>query len=94
MNKDNWIEFKEIKTNGKTKKFVVWSKCSNCYIGEIKWYPHWRHYCFVVRLNQIELMTRELIYSDRCGELIFGLVKKLNLEHKMNSAPRGKIKRV
>jgi hypothetical protein len=82
MSNDKWLKFKEVKTKGKTKKFIVWSKCADTYIGEIKWYPQWRHYCFILDLNKIELATRLLIYSDRCGKSIFDVVKKLNEEHK------------
>ena len=54
---DKWLKIilKEIKK--KTKVYSVWSKCSDCEIGEIRWYPKWRNYCFILG---------EIVLSDRC----------------------------
>ena len=41
-----WLEFVEKASKPKTKVFSVMSKCSEVELGEIKWYPSWRHYCF------------------------------------------------
>ena len=81
---DEWLEFREFEKKGKTRKILVWSKCGECYLGEIKWYPHWRHYCFIIELNNIEPMTQALIYSTRCQESILNFNKRLEMEHKQN----------
>ena len=44
---NEWLEFWLIKEKPKTKVFSVRSKCSNCELGIIEWYPPWRHYCFI-----------------------------------------------
>lgn len=71
-----WLEFKEKKSNPKTKVFSVWSKSSDCEIGEIRWNPQWRHYWFV---PTIEFKTG---HSDRCLMIISRVITKLNEEHK------------
>ena len=83
-----WLEFREEKPNKKTKVFTVWSKCSDCYLGEIKWYPQWRHYCHVIELSKIELATRSLIFTGRCDIEIGEFVDKLNNDHKDSKGER------
>lgn len=75
---NKWLEFKDQSVIGKkTKNFDVISKCSNCILGEIKWYPAWRHYNFFPN-------TRiETVHSDRCMLQIGFFVMKLNQEHKL-----------
>lgn len=41
-----YIKITEIKTNKKTKTFMVISKSDNFPLAEIKWYSRWRQYCF------------------------------------------------
>lgn len=82
LNDKKWLEFRERKYKGKTRKFIVWSKCSNCYLGEIKWNPQWRHYSFFIELSKIDLVTDSLMFSDRCHLQIGYFIRKLNEEHK------------
>jgi hypothetical protein len=70
------IEFIEEEGKPKTKVFSVWSKCSDCELGVIKWHPAWRHYCF---FPIIEFGT---IWSDRCLKILYEFIIKLNQEHK------------
>jgi hypothetical protein len=60
MQEDEWLKFTEKESKPKTKVYGVMSKCSDCELGEIKWYPSWRHYCFFPTL---EFQT---VHSDRC----------------------------
>ena len=77
-----WLEFREFdREDYKTRKILVWSKSSDCYLGEIKWVGAWRHYCFVINMEHIG-WTTELIFSDRCLEQIFNFTRKLEEEHK------------
>lgn len=78
MKEDKWLEFKEkvLLKPSKTKKYMVLSKCTNFILGEIKWYPPWRHYCF---FPDSEFTT---VYSDRCLLSISEFITKLNTEHK------------
>ena len=41
-----YLEFKEIKTNGKTKMFEVYNKVTGDYLGLIHWKGVWRQYIF------------------------------------------------
>jgi len=66
---DKWLEFKEEKPKPKTRVISVWSKCSNIKLGEIRWYPQWRHYCFV---------QEDKVFSDRCLLQIGLMADKLN----------------
>ena len=72
---DKWLEFAECEPNKKTRVINVWSKCSQCDIGTIKWHPHWRHYCF--------FPDGDIILSDRCLQTIAGFITNLNLAHKL-----------
>lgn len=75
-----WIEFKELEPKKKTRVFQVWSKCSNCELGQIKWHPAWRHYCFFVCGSTTYYDT--YIFSDRCLLEMSEFITKLNQEHK------------
>jgi len=77
---DKWLKIilKEIKP--KTKVYSVWSKCSNCEIGEIKWYPQWRSYCFVIG---------DIVLSDRCQFATSGFTFQENKTHKSSKTKRG-----
>jgi hypothetical protein len=76
MQEDEWIKFIEKESKPKTKVYAVMSKCSDCELGEIKWYPSWRHYCFFPTLEL------ETVHSDRCLLSISQFITKLNVEHK------------
>jgi len=41
-----YIEIIEQESSGKTKRFQIRNRKSGKVIGEIKWYSHWRQYCF------------------------------------------------
>ena len=78
MNKESkWLKFKEVGEKPKTRVFEVWSKCSNCILGEIKWYGRWRHYCYFVT----DCLADEFVYSDRCLLEISEFITKLNQEY-------------
>ena len=79
LNEDKWLEFKEEKSKPKTKVFSLMSKCSNINLGEIKWYPQWRKYCFV---------QDDKVFSDRCLLQMGFFVKKLNEGHKEQTQSR------
>ena len=71
-----WLEFVETERKPKTKVFDVVSKCDCTVLGEIKWYPSWRHYCFFPAIDI------ETVHSDRCLLEISQFITKLNEEHK------------
>ena len=71
-----WLDFIEKESKPKTKVFAIWSKCSDCELGEIKWHPAWRHYCF---FPTIEIST---VHSDRCLRDIADFISELNEKHK------------
>lgn len=71
-----WLEFVEKASKPKTKVFSVMSKCSNCELGEIKWYPRWRHYCF--------FPVSGTLHSDRCLMEISEFITNLNKKHNDN----------
>ncbi len=70
---DEFIKIFFIEQKPKTKRYSVWSKCSDCKLGEIRWYPPWRHYCFIIK---------DLVFSDRCQLNLGEFTRKLNEEHK------------
>ena len=75
MTEDKWLKFVVKENKPKTKVYSVRSKISDCELGEVKWYPQWRHYCF---FPTIELET---VHSDRCMLSIAYFIMRLNEEH-------------
>jgi len=76
---DEWLNFELSKRKPKTNVYEVISRCAECILGEIKWYPQWRHYCFFPNINV------ETVHSDRCLLSISEFITKLNQEHKNGS---------
>ena len=60
----------------KTSVYSVISKSSNCELGEVKWHPGWRHYCFFPTTEY------ETVYSDRCLKEISNFITGLNGLHR------------
>lgn len=83
---DKYLKITKKRDNKKTSVYSVWSKCENFELGEIKWYPTWRHYCHIIDLSKIPLATSLLIFSDRCQIALGEFTKKLNEEHKIRGA--------
>lgn len=79
-----WLDFIEKESKPKTKVFSVWSKCSDCELGEIRWNGAWRHYGF------FPTAEIETVHSDRCLLEISHFITKLNEEHKPNEIGVGK----
>jgi hypothetical protein len=77
IQEDEWLEFWLIEEKTKTKVYAVRSKCSDCKLGEIKWYPAWRHYCYFTMDG-----VKETVYSDRCLLSISQFITKLNEKKK------------
>ena len=78
---DKWLRITKKRENKKTCVYSVWSKCGDFEIGEIKWYPQWRHYCLVIEIGKLPIATRLLIFSDRCQIALGEFTLKLNKEH-------------
>lgn len=76
IKEDKWLSFELSEKKAKTNVYDVVSKCSECILGEIKWYPAWRHYCFFPN-NLIKT-----VHSDRCLINIGEFVLELNKQHK------------
>lgn len=74
-----YLAFIEKEGKPKTKVFSVHSKCSDCELGEIKWFPAWRHYCF------FPCIDLEAVYSDRCLFEISNFIKELNEARKVKA---------
>jgi len=74
-----FLKFIERKPKPKTRVFSVMTKDESCELGEISWYPAWRHYCFFPTVES------ETVHSYRCLMQISNFVKRLNDEHKARS---------
>lgn len=83
MKQKEWIDFVQVeRPKLKTKVFMVMPKNSDYELGEIKWYPQWRHYCFFPTLRF------QTVHSDRCLLSISQYIKDLNIKHKKNGADK------
>jgi hypothetical protein len=59
-----WLEFREGKPKPKTRFFEVISKCSDCVLGIIHWYPQWRHYTFQPTIEYKTEYSNGVIMDD------------------------------
>lgn len=75
MYEDEWLKIILTEIKPKTRVCSVMSKCSDCKLGEIKWYPAWRHYCYFPNWQD------EFVYSDRCMLAIGTFLLNSNKEH-------------
>ncbi len=73
---DKWLRFELKEEKPKTKVYSVISKRDECELGEIKWYPSWRKYCF---FGTIEFET---VLSEDCMLTISIFTTELNKKHK------------
>jgi len=73
---DEFIVIEHLESKPKTEVYEVNSKCTGYWLGQILWYPQWRHYVF---MPANEYPT---VHSDRCLFAIGDFVKKLNTNHK------------
>ena len=78
---DEWLTFAKIGQTKKTKIYEIKSKCDKSVLGEVKWYPKWRNYCFI---------TPEFVFSDRCLMTLARFVHTNNLEHRLRKKTGGK----
>jgi len=78
LDEDEWLRFDLVGSKAKTKVISVYSKSSDCYLGNIKWNPGWRHYCF------FPTIVFETVYSDRCLKTISEFLTEINEEHASN----------
>ncbi len=74
MTENRYIRIVETPSNGKTKKFNIINKSSNCPIGKIEWYWEWRQYCF--------FPSNYSIFNSTCIALITDFLKDINTKHR------------
>ena len=67
-----YMDFVEIKTSGKTKRYTIFSRSSSAQLGEIKWWGAWRQYCF--------FPAEDTVFNCGCMEDIQSAIKLLMLE--------------
>ena len=82
---EKWLIYRMVEQKPKTQVWHILSRCDEFRLGLIKWYPAWRHYCFIIDLPLILELAKqgnELVYSDRCSLSITNFVARLNAEHK------------
>lgn len=73
-----WLNFEEhLSRSGKTRVVYVHNK-SGEYLGEIKWYSHWRQYCFVVEHDHYEPL--KLVLAKSCINDISAYIEQMMQE--------------
>jgi len=75
MSEYKYITFIELEPKLKTKLFEVRSKFSNDFLGYVKWFAHWRKYCFWID-------GFGLIFDAGCLADIRDFINKLMLERR------------
>lgn len=69
-----YLEFKLLATKPKTLVYQIRSKSNYNLLGEIKWYPQWRQYCF--------FPSADSLFNTGCLSDITDFVEDLNRQHK------------
>lgn len=67
-----YMDFVEINTSGKTKRYAIFSLSNRSQLGEIKWWGPWRQYCF--------FPADDTVFNSGCMEDIQAAIKLLMLE--------------
>ena len=89
----SYLEFREIHTKTKTKKFEVISKTDGSKLAEIKWQPSYRSYALFVtsevtsdyeRWGFATWVADTKIFDIKCLDEISGFIKTLMAERKQN----------
>jgi hypothetical protein len=79
----SYIEFKEVPTTTKTKRFEVVSKTDGSKLGEIRWHSPYRKYSFQVTSKVYEdkivrgYVLDTKIFDTTCMDEISAFIKKL-----------------
>ena len=79
--KTKYIHFEEDDPNPKTSVWAV-KLAKNGYIGEIRWYPRWRQYCWLID---------DLAFSASCLDDLSNFIKGLMAERKNLSSEQSMI---
>lgn len=74
MDKIEYLDFREVPFEGKTKRIEVWSKWSGYILARIQYHPPWRKY--------VMLPAYPTIWNDTCLDEIQTMLRKLNDERK------------
>jgi hypothetical protein len=82
--KSNLLDFILKEGKPKTKVYSVISKSDGSELGEIRWYPFWRHYYFLPTIKF------ETIYSDRCLLDISKFITELYIMHESKKLEDGR----
>ena len=72
-----YLKFEELHTppNRSTKVWDVLSKDGQSYLGQIRWYPHWRKYTFYS-------LSDSGVFDESCLRDIASFVETRTVEHK------------
>jgi hypothetical protein len=71
-----YIQFELIEQKPKTSVWVCKNIRANQELGQVKWYPAWRSYCY--------FPTVQAVYNDGCLKDIVDFIKQLMDERKKN----------
>ncbi len=69
MKPNRFIEYDKVGDTGKTEIWNVLSRSTEFILGQIKWYPQWRQYCFFPSPNSV--------FNTGCLDHINGFIKEL-----------------
>jgi hypothetical protein len=74
--KSSHLHFRDdgpVSPGAKTRQFSVFSSATRTLLGYVKWFPHWRKYCFYP-LNSL--------FDDNCLEQVSHFMKEATAVHK------------
>lgn len=68
----------QLSESGKTAIYNVLNRRSRGVLGEIRWYPAWRQYCFIPNNGY------ELVFSDGCLDDLSAFIKDMEAARRNN----------
>ena len=73
-----WLRFVELEDRAKVRTTKVWdvvSKDRVSYLGQVRWYPHWRKYTFYS-------ISDAGVFDEACLRDIASFIETRTVEHK------------
>jgi len=85
MKEARWIRFVErrysIRRSAKTRVWLVLAVRDGLLVGEVRWYSHWRRYCFIAGAATIPFALARFIFDAECLRELADFAEARTREH-------------
>lgn len=74
----SWLRFEETKDTGKTKIWSIYNSNNGYFLGEVRWYSHWRQYVY----NCPGYQANSTIWNVECMRELTDFIEERMAERK------------